>query len=89
MVVMPIVKPQTRPSLIGATRGSLRYIEFPALCELKLAAGRARDEADMVELVRAQPDQVEGIHQHLATVHADYVAAFDRLVERAREQQEV
>jgi hypothetical protein len=73
---------------MGATRGSLRYIELPALCELKLAAGRAQDEADVVALVRAKPDQVEAIRQHLATVHADYVAAFDRLVERARDQQD-
>ena len=41
-----------------------------------------RDEGDVVELVRANPRQIEAVRRHLATAHADYVAAFDRLVER-------
>jgi hypothetical protein len=56
--------------------------------ELKLAAGRARDEADVIELVRANVDKIDSIRQHLATVHADYVAAFDALVQEAREQED-
>jgi hypothetical protein len=56
---------------------------------LKLAAGRARDESDVVELIRANPDQVDSIRQSLARVHTDYVAAFDLLVERARDQLDV
>ena len=56
--------------------------------ELKLAAGRGRDESDVIELMRANPDQEESIRTHLAAVHPDYVLAFDRLVERAREQQD-
>ncbi len=50
--------------------------------------GRARDESDVVELLRSNLDQAEGVHQHLATVHADYVVAFERLLSRAREQQD-
>jgi hypothetical protein len=64
----------------------LQYIHLPALVELKLAAGRARDESDVVELMRANPDQVEAVRTHLLGVHADYVRLFDQLVERAREQ---
>jgi hypothetical protein len=56
--------------------------------ELKLAAGRARDEADIVELVRANPRVVDEVRQHLTTVHAEYVLAFDRLVQRALEQED-
>jgi hypothetical protein len=76
------------PARIGAAGAMLRYITLPALVELKLAAGRARDESDVIELVRANPNQVESVRYHLQTAHADYVAAFDRLVIRAREQQD-
>src|SRR5215475_2092811 len=76
------------PSRMGATGSALRYMSLPSLIELKLAAGRARDESDVVELVRANADQVEALRQHLAGVHPEYVLAFDRLVERAREQGE-
>jgi hypothetical protein len=76
------------PARMGASGSSLRYIHLPALIELKLGAGRARDESDVTELIRANPEQVEPIRQHLATVHPDYVQAFERLVERAREQRD-
>jgi hypothetical protein len=76
------------PSTLGAAGLALRYINLPSLVELKLAAGRARDEGDVAELVRANPERVDEIRTHLATAHADYVREFDRLVERAREQQD-
>jgi hypothetical protein len=76
------------PSALGASGHALRYITLPALIELKLAAGRARDEGDVVELVRANPQQIESVRQHLATVHANYAAAFDQLVQRARDQRD-
>jgi hypothetical protein len=76
------------PSKLGAAGSNLRYITLNGLIELKLAAGRARDEADVVELLRANADQVDAVRQHLAAAHADYVAAFDRLLNRAREQQD-
>jgi hypothetical protein len=74
------------PSRMGAAGPVLRYINLPSLIELKLAAGRARDESDVVELVRANSDQVDAIRRHLGGVHADYVTAFDVFVQRAREQ---
>jgi len=55
---------------------------------LKLAAGRPRDEGDVAELIRANPESVEAIRQHLAAVHPNYAAAFDQLVQRAREQRD-
>jgi hypothetical protein len=76
------------PSALGASGVALRYITLPALIELKLAAGRARDESDIIELMRANPEQVEVVRKHLASAHADYAAEFDRLVERAREQRD-
>ena len=76
------------PSTLGAVAGKLSYISLPALVQLKLAAGRARDEADVVELIRVNEDQIDGIRNHLSGVHGDYVAAFDLLAERARQQRD-
>jgi hypothetical protein len=76
------------PAVLGAEGHQLRYISLPALIELKVAAGRVGDEHDIVELVRANAEAVPEVRQHLVALHADYVAAFDRLVERAREQEE-
>lgn len=77
------------PGILGAHAGSLRYIHLPGLVELKLGAGRGRDEADVIELLRAAPEQTAAIRQHLSGVHPNYVAEFDRLLERAREQEDV
>lgn len=76
------------PSAIGAAGDTLRYISLSALIELKIAAGRGRDESDVIELLRANPDQVQIVRHHLASVHADYVTEFDRLAQRAREQRD-
>jgi hypothetical protein len=76
------------PSHLGAVTGRLTYLPLANLIELKLAAARARDEADVVELIRVNPDRIEDIRRHLAGVHAAYLRAFDSLVERAREQRD-
>ena len=76
------------PNQIGGHLGPLKYIKLPALIQLKLAAGRARDDSDVVELILANPDQVDGIRQHLAAVHRRYAARFDKLRARARQQKD-
>ena len=76
------------PTKFGAAAGRMRYITLPGLIELKLAAGRARDEADVVELLRANPDQATVVRQHLADTHADYAAKFDALLQKARDQRD-
>ena len=76
------------PSQLGGAKAALRYIELAALVELKLAAGRARDVSDVVELIRANSDQTDTIRQHLSTVHDDYVTTFDDLLRRAAEQED-
>ena len=76
------------PEKMGASGCRLRYMTLPSLIELKLAAGRARDESDVVELIRANRDEVEAIRQHLIAIHADYVRSFDALLKRARDQDE-
>src|SRR5437868_4508150 len=47
------------PGRMGAAGSMLRYMSLPSLIELKLAAGRARDESDVVELLLANPDQAD------------------------------
>ena len=74
------------PNLMGGGGTMLRYASLPSLIELKLAAGRARDESDIVELIRANSGSVPEIRAHLAELHTDYVAAFDRLSVRAGEE---
>lgn len=67
------------PRKMGATAGFLEYVSLPALIELKLAAGRARDEADVVELVRSNPTTESAVAQHLAGVQPEYVTRFQDL----------
>jgi hypothetical protein len=53
---------------------------LPSLIELKLAAGRLRDEADVVELVRENRDSIDELRHHLKLVHPPYVARLDELL---------
>ena len=51
-----------------------------------LFAGRARDESDVVELLRGNPDQVDAVREHLTHVNDRYVKRFNDLLARAQEQ---
>jgi hypothetical protein len=73
------------PSQMSGERGTLKYISLPSLVELKLAAGRLRDEADVIELMRENRERLEQIRQHLATVHSQYAARFDELLQQLDE----
>lgn len=73
------------PDRLGARCGVLNYINLAGLVELKLAAARTRDDSDVVELIRANPDQVESLRQHLLNVHPQYAARFDELFAEASE----
>lgn len=68
------------PKSMGAVRGMLKYMSLTSLIELKLAAGRLRDEADIVELARENRDRLDEVRRHLAGVHSQYAARFDVLV---------
>jgi len=76
------------PLAMGSHGSSLVYASLPALVELKIAAGRIGDEHDVVELIRANPDEVAVIRGHLASIHAEYVQKFDALVQLADSQHE-
>jgi hypothetical protein len=68
------------PNSMGGVRGQLKYISLPSLIELKLAAGRLRDEADVVELARENRDRWNEIRRHLAAVHTQYANRFEELL---------
>jgi len=68
------------PKSMGAVRGTLRYISLPSLIELKLAAGRLRDEADVMELAGENRDRLDDVRSHLAEVHPQYASRFEELL---------
>jgi hypothetical protein len=68
------------PSSMGAVRGMLKYISLPSLVELKLAAGRLRDEADVLELAGENRDRLDDVRRHLQAVHPQYASRFDELL---------
>lgn len=70
------------PQAMGAVTGRLGYMTLPSLVELKLAAGRLRDEADVVELIRENRQRIEELRSHLAGVHPLYVTRFDELCDQ-------
>lgn len=74
------------PARLGASGTTLTYVRLPALIELKLAAGRSQDLADVIKLIQANPGQLSAIREHLTEVHADYAAQFDHLVQSARDE---
>lgn len=74
------------PVRLGGEGSRLRYTDLQGLVELKLAAGRLRDENDVIELIRANPGRIASLQEHLLAVHPDYVAALDRLLVRAHEE---
>lgn len=76
------------PSTMGPVPGRLTYIQLVSLIELKLAAGRGQDEADVIQLIRANRQRCDEVKRHLEDVHASYVEKFDALIARADEEQE-
>jgi hypothetical protein len=73
------------PKSMGATRGTLKFSSLVSLIELKLAAGRLRDEADVVELARENRESLTDVRRHLQQVHAQYASRFDELVKQLDE----
>jgi len=82
----PAPTPIPHPARLGAEGSHLTYIHLCGLIELKLAAGRTRDESDVIELIRANANQIDTLREHLRGVHDHYGAYFDSLVTRAIEE---
>jgi hypothetical protein len=73
------------PNAMGGVRGTLKYSSLVSLIELKLAAGRLRDEADVAELIRQNSDHVDDIRLHLRAVHPQYASRFEELIAQVDE----
>lgn len=73
------------PQAMGAEKGKLKYISLAALVELKLAAGRLKDEADVVELIRENRDQISELERHLEKTHPQYAERFAELIAMSRD----
>lgn len=82
----PAPVPIGHPREYGATHEMLRYISLFGLIELKLGAGRAKDIADLIELIKAHAGQLEAIHQRLQGVHSTYGEQFLSLIEQSKEE---
>ena len=68
---------------MGASPGGLTYASLNSLIELKLAAGRLRDQADVVELLRENQDSVNALREHVKQVHSDYAQQLEELLVKA------
>ena len=73
------------PTSMRAVRGALKYMALSSLIELKLAAGSLRDEADAVELIRENQDQLKDLRRHSTSVHPQYAHRFDEIFKQLNE----
>jgi len=74
------------PGKMAAQPGRLRYMDLPSLIVLKLTAGHSQDDADAIELLRANSEKMSSLREFAANIHSDYAAKFDVLAQLAREQ---
>ena len=74
------------PHHYGASEESLRYIPLSGLVELKLGASRAKDIADVIELIHTHPGELTALADHLRSLHASYAERFEQLVQQAQEE---
>jgi len=74
------------PQRYQAVSGSLVFIPLHGLIELKLGAGRAKDIADLVELIKVHQSDLVSLLEHLATIHSSYVERFSELIRQADEE---
>lgn len=82
----PAPVPISHPKIYQAVAGSLTFIPLNGLMELKLGAGRAKDNADLVELIKVHPAELNSILEHLATIHPSYPTRFSELIRQAEEE---
>lgn len=74
------------PKELGVERG-LEYASLSGWIELKLSAGRQKDRAHVVEVMKRSDEEALSVaRRHIASVHTSYLELFDRLLEEAREE---
>lgn len=74
------------PQGLGVNKG-LEYASLSGWIELKLSAGRQKDRAHVVEVMKRSDEAATAVaRDHIASVHASYLELFDRLLVEAREE---
>lgn len=82
----PAPVPIGHPDRYEAVASPLRYVSLLGLIELKLGASRAKDIADIIELINAHPDQLDALRAALGLIHPSYQERFGELIEQAAEE---
>lgn len=82
----PAPVPIGHPSRYQGLAGSLAFIPLAGLIELKLGAGRAKDIADLVELIKQHRSECQEITRHLSTIHPTYAMRFQELITEAENE---
>lgn len=76
------------PQQMGVDSG-LKYASIESWVELKISAGRQKDRAHVVEVLKkADETTIARIRDHLARVHAEYELAFRQLLAEAIEERQ-
>lgn len=78
--------PIGHPKDYAAEAGSLAFIGLPPLFELKIGAHRAKDIADLIELMKSNPSSLDEIERYLAIKHASYAKEFANMRLQADEE---
>lgn len=71
-------EPQDLPGRYGRVVRAIDRVLTACDCEAVV-------EADVVELIRHNPDQLEELRQHMRSVHADYASRLEELVQQAND----
>ena len=79
--------PIAHPRSYGAELGQLRYITLAGLFELKLGSYRAKDRADIVELLKQNWDCQLELTQSLNTIHPILATRFAQCVQEAKNEE--
>ena len=64
----------------------LDFISLPGLFELKLGARRAKDIADLVELIKVNQTKLDVIRIHLQSASPAYASEFEALIVQANKE---
>jgi len=75
-----------RSSHYVAGHDQLDFISLAGLFELKLGAKRAKDIADLVELIKVNQSKLNVIRAHLQSTSPVYATEFDALIVQANEE---
>ena len=78
--------PIGHPLCYVAGHDQLDFISLAGLFELKLGARRAKDIADLVELIKVNQSKLNDIRVHLRSTSPAYAAEFESLIEQANEE---